>query len=91
MQLTLNTKKDFTKVERIGESTWQIPSGKTPIKQQQQESLYNRILKQRGLRHQKKKKSKYQKAVKIGDMISIKELSERLGKPGNRIIKKFCC
>ena len=89
--IALNTKKDFTKVERIGKKIpSKSPQGKPPFKHQQQGKPYNKNFKQRGFEAPKKEEVHIsKKPVKIGDMISLKELSERLGKPVTEIIKKL--
>ena len=89
--ITLSTKKDFTKVERIGKKLpGKSPQGKPPFRQQQQGKPYNKNFKQRGFDAPKKEEVHVsKKPVKIGDMISLMELSERLGKPVTEIIKKL--
>lgn len=89
--LPLNTKKEFSKVERIGKKhPSKATQGRTQFKHQQPGKHYNKNFKQRGYDASKKEEVHVpKKPVKIGDSISVKELSERLGKPVTEIIKKL--
>ncbi len=86
----LNSKKDFTKVERIGKKPQgRTPQGKQPYKHQQGKPN-NRNFKQRGFEEPKKEEVHLpKKPIKIGDSVSVKELSEKLGKQASEIIKKL--
>ncbi|MEA4847146.1 MAG: translation initiation factor IF-2, partial [Clostridiaceae bacterium] len=89
--IQLNPKKDFKTVERIGKKPQnKTVQGRPPYKSQQQGKPYNRNFKQRG--HEAPKKEEVhapKKPIKIGDSVSVKELSEKLGKPVTEIIKKL--
>ena len=86
----LNSKKDFSKVEKIGKKPQaRAPQGKPPYKHQQGRP-YNKNFRQKG--HQEPKREEVhtpKKPIKIGDSVSIKELSEKMGKPVTEIIKKL--
>jgi len=88
----LDSKKDFTKVERIGKKPQnRTPQGgKPPFKHQQGRPGFNKNFRQKGFAEPKKEEVHTpKKPVKIGDSISVKELSEKLGKPATEIIKKL--
>lgn len=86
----LNSKKDFTKVERIGKKPQgRTPQGKPPFRHQQGKPN-NRNFRQRGYEEPKKEEVHMpKKPIKIGDSVSVKELSEKLGKQASEIIKKL--
>ena len=86
----LNPKKDFTKVERIGKKPQtRTPQGKPPYRHQQGRSN-NRNFRQRGYEEPKREEVHTpKKPIKIGDSVSVKELSEKLGKQATEIIKKL--
>ncbi len=87
----LNSKKDFTKVERIGKKPQaRTPQGKPPFKHQQGRPGYNKNFRQKGFNEPKKEEVHTpKKPIKIGDSVSVKELSEKLGKQVTEIIKKL--
>ncbi|HYE83887.1 MAG TPA: translation initiation factor IF-2 [Clostridia bacterium] len=86
----LNSKKDFTKVERIGKKPQnKTPQGKPPFRHQQGRPN-NKNFRQRGYEEPKKEEVHTpKKPIKIGDSVSVKELSEKLGKQATEIIKKL--
>lgn len=95
----INNKKDFTKVERIGKKPQQgqqRPQGggsKPPFNKHQQgggNRPFNKNFRQKGYVEPKKEEVHTpKKPIKIGDNISVKELSEKLGKQATEIIKKL--
>lgn len=93
----LNSKKDFTKVERIGKKPQaRTPQGKPqqgrpPFnKHQQGRPNNNRNFRGRNFEEPKKEEVHApKKPIKIGDTISVKDLSEKLGKQATEIIKKL--
>jgi translation initiation factor IF-2 len=88
----MDSKKDLTKVEKIAKKPQaRAPQGKPPYKSQQGGNRpYNRNFRQRGPAAPKREEVHMpKKPVKMGDTISLKELSEKLGKPATEIIKKL--
>lgn len=88
----MDSKKDLNKVERIGKKPQnRTPQGgKPPFKHQQGRPGFNKNFRQKGYVEPKKEEVHApKKPVKIGDNISVKELSEKLGKQATEIIKKL--
>jgi len=86
----INSQKDFKKVERIGKKP-QVKNqpGKPPFKHQQGRP-FNRNFRAKGNEAPKKEEIHTpKKPIKIGDSVSVKELSEKLGKQATEIIKKL--
>jgi len=86
----IDSKKDFKKVERIGKKNQtRTTQNKQPYRQRQGRP-FNKNFKQKGYEETKREEiNAPKKPVKIGDSISVKDLSERLGKPVTEIIKKL--
>ncbi len=91
----LDSKKDFTKVERIQKKPQvKTPQGRPsqgrPPYRNQQGRPYNKNFRQRGYEEPKREEVHTpKKPIKVGDTISVKELSEKLGKQATEIIKKL--
>jgi translation initiation factor IF-2 len=95
----LNTKKEFTKVERIGKKPQgkapqgrPQPGGRPPFNKHQHGRPNNNNRNFRGRNFEEPKKEEVhvpKKPIKIGETISVKELSEKLGKQATEIIKKL--
>lgn len=88
--IQINSKKDFTKVERIGKKPQaKNQQGKQPFRHQQGKP-FNKNLKTKVNEAPKKEEVHTpKKPIKIGDSVSVKELSEKLGKQATEIIKKL--
>ncbi len=93
--VVLNTKKDFTKVERIGKKVpGRGPQGKPsqgrPPYRNQHGRHNNKNFRQKWQDEPKKEEVHLpKKPIKIGETVSVKELSEKLGKAATEIIKKL--
>ncbi|MHB1392480.1 MAG: translation initiation factor IF-2 [Clostridia bacterium] len=92
----LDSKKDFTKVERIQKKPQvrtpqgRPPQGRPPYRNQQGRGGNNRNFRPRGYEEPKREEVHTpKKPIKVGDTISVKDLSEKLGKQATEIIKKL--
>jgi translation initiation factor IF-2 len=92
----LDAKKDFTKVERIQKKPQvrtpqgRPQQGRPPFRNQQGKGGYNRNFRPRGYEETKREEVHTpKKPIKVGDTISVKELSEKLGKQATEVIKKL--
>jgi len=86
----INSKKDLSKVERIGKKP-QVKNqqGKQTYKHQQGRP-FNKNFRAKGNEAPKKEEAHTpKKPIKIADSVSVKELSEKLGKQATEIIKKL--
>ncbi|HYF83006.1 MAG TPA: translation initiation factor IF-2 [Clostridia bacterium] len=92
----LDAKKDFSKVERIQKKPQvrtpqgRPQQGRPPFRNQQGKGGYNRNFRPRGYEEPKREEVHApKKPIKVGDTISVKELSEKLGKQATEVIKKL--